>query len=59
MCLSARAGSGWHRSCSIAPPGELDLTARIAGLRLVEHYGWSDRRPFDGDCVSHISVYGR
>lgn len=42
----------------IAPPGELDLMARIAGLRLLERYGWWDRRPFDGGCASHISVYG-
>lgn len=43
----------------IAPPGELDLMARVAGLRLVDRFGWWDRRPFDADCSSHVSVYAR
>lgn len=38
-------------------PSELDLMARLAGLRLVErHAGW-DRTPFGSDSSSHISVY--
>lgn len=43
----------------IAPPGELDLMARLAGLRLIDRFGWWDRRRFDADCASHVSVYGR
>lgn len=43
----------------VAPHGELDLMARIAGLRLAERYGWWDSRPFDGSCSSHVSVYQR
>ncbi len=43
----------------VAPPGELDLMARIAGMHLIDRFGWWDRRPFDGDCMSHVSVYGR
>lgn len=43
----------------IAPPGELDLMARLAGFRLIDRFGWWDRRGFDADCASHISVYGR
>lgn len=43
----------------IAPPAELDLMARIAGLRLIDRFGWWDRRRFDADCVSHVSVFGR
>ena len=43
----------------IASHGELDLMARIAGLRLAERYGWWDSRPFDGSCSSHVSVYQR
>lgn len=43
----------------IAPPGELDLMARIAGLQLIDRFGWWDRRPFDASCASHVSVYGR
>ncbi|MDN5724792.1 MAG: class I SAM-dependent methyltransferase [Propionibacteriales bacterium] len=43
----------------VAPPAELDLMARLAGLRLAERYGWWDRRPFDQHCDAHVSVYRR
>ncbi|WP_277050440.1 class I SAM-dependent DNA methyltransferase [Ruania albidiflava] len=43
----------------VAPPGELDLMARIAGLQLTERYGWWDGRPFEASCPSHVSVYRR
>lgn len=38
-------------------PAELDLMARIAGMRLRER--WSDwhRAPFTGNCRSHVSVW--
>jgi len=40
-------------------PGELDLMARIAGLRLKERWdGWS-RRPYTGTGSTVVSVYGR
>jgi SAM-dependent methyltransferase len=40
-------------------PSELDLMARVAGLRLVERWeGWN-REPFRATSDSHISVYGR
>lgn len=40
-------------------PSELDLMARIAGLRLRErHGGWSGE-PFDGRSLRHVSVYER
>lgn len=40
-------------------PSELDLMARIAGLRLKERWaGWS-REPFTGASRAHVSVYGR
>jgi hypothetical protein len=38
-------------------PSELDLMARLAGLRLSERYAGWDRRPFGSDSASHISVY--
>jgi SAM-dependent methyltransferase len=38
-------------------PSELDLMARLAGLRLRErHGGWSGE-PFDGRALRHVSVY--
>jgi SAM-dependent methyltransferase len=40
-------------------PGELDLMASSAGLRLAERYGDWDRRPFGSGSVKHISVYQR
>ena len=40
-------------------PGELDLMAGAAGLRLAGRYGDWDRRPFDSGSAKHISVYQR
>ncbi len=40
-------------------PGELDLMARIAGLRLRERWGGWEREPFTGASRAHVSVYGR
>lgn len=43
----------------IAFPSELDLMARIAGLRLVDRWGGWCREPFTPDSIRHVSVYGR
>jgi SAM-dependent methyltransferase len=40
-------------------PSELDLMARIAGLRLKERWGTWSREPFTGESKNCISVYGR
>jgi SAM-dependent methyltransferase len=40
-------------------PGELDLMAEAAGLRLAERHGDWDRRPFGSGSAKHISVYRR
>mgnify|MGYP001018383709 CR=1 FL=1 len=40
-------------------PSELDLMARMAGLRLRERWGGWHRQPFTGESSLHISVYGR
>jgi hypothetical protein len=40
-------------------PSELDLMARIAGLRLVDRWGGWEREPFTAQSTNHISVYGR
>lgn len=39
-------------------PGEMDLMARIAGLRLVERFANWQRTPFDIHSTAHVSVYG-
>jgi hypothetical protein len=38
-------------------PSELDLMARLAGLRLRERWGRWDKSPFTGTSPSHVSVY--
>lgn len=38
-------------------PAELDLMARIAGLRLRERWQWWRREPFTSDSTSHVSVW--
>ncbi len=40
-------------------PAELDLMARLAGLRLKERWGSWDRAPFTAASPKHISVYAR
>ena len=38
-------------------PSELDLMARIAGMRLRERWGGWSREPFTGDSAKHVSVW--
>jgi SAM-dependent methyltransferase len=38
-------------------PSELDLMARLAGLRLQERWGGWAREPFTGDSRQHVSVW--
>lgn len=40
-------------------PSELDLMARIAGLRLKARWGSWNREPFNSNSAIHVSVYGR
>lgn len=40
-------------------PSELDLMARIAGLRLTQRWAGWDREPFEADSGNVVSVYGR
>jgi len=40
-------------------PSELDLMARIAGLRLKERWAGWNREPFNATSSTHVSVYGR
>jgi SAM-dependent methyltransferase len=40
-------------------PSELDLMARLAGLRLVNRWGGWRREPFTASSPRHVSVYGR
>jgi trans-aconitate methyltransferase len=40
-------------------PSELDLMARLAGMRLRERWSGWDREPFTGESTSHVSVWER
>ena len=42
----------------LAWPGEIDLMARLAGLRLRERWGGWQRQPYTGRDL-HVSVYER
>jgi hypothetical protein len=44
---------------SYASPQELDLMARLGGLRLRERFGGWSREPFTAESAKHVSVYGR
>lgn len=44
--------------CRLAGTGELDLMARLAGLRLLHRWGGWRREPFTAASVRHVSVYG-
>ena len=55
-----------HRGMQMRPlairyswPGELDLMADQAGLKLRERYSGWDRQPFESTSAGHVSVYER
>ena len=45
-------------ACRLAWPAELDLMARIAGLKLIDRWGGWQQQPYTGRDL-HVSVYGR
>lgn len=45
--------------CRLAWPSEMDLMARLAGLRLVQRWGGWEREPFTARSDRHVSVYQR
>ncbi|WP_432536432.1 class I SAM-dependent DNA methyltransferase [Kineococcus arenarius] len=46
-------------SCRLSWPPELDLMARLAGLRLVQRWGGWEQEPFTSDSKRHVSLYSR
>ena len=44
-------------SCRLSWPPELDLMARLAGLRLSQRWGGWQREPFTADSTRHVSLY--
>lgn len=44
--------------CRLITPGEMDLMARIAGMRLIQRFANWQKTPFDIQSKAHVSVYG-
>jgi len=44
--------------CRLITPGEMDLMARIAGMRLIDRFADWRRTVFDINSRAHVSVYG-
>ena len=44
--------------CRLITPGEMDLMARIAGMRLIHRFSNWQRSAFDINSRAHVSVYG-
>lgn len=44
--------------CRLITPGEMDLMARIAGMRLIQRFANWQRGTFDINSKAHISIYG-
>ena len=43
--------------CRLITPGEMDLMARMAGLKLVHRFANWQKTPFDAQSTAHVSVY--
>ena len=57
---SSADGETYHRRSSPFRkvwPAELDLMARLAGMRLEHRWGDWDRSPFTNDSTKHVSVW--
>jgi ubiquinone/menaquinone biosynthesis C-methylase UbiE len=59
IVLSEKGVSFYPMKIRYAWPSELDLMARLAGLRLRDRWGGWRRETFSASCGSHVSVYGR
>ena len=58
VSLSADGVQLWPIVCRYAWPAELDLMARLAGLRLKSRWGGWRGEPFEAASARHVSVYG-
>jgi hypothetical protein len=57
ILFTARGVQLYPVQLRFAYPSELDLMARLAGMRLRERYGGWNRSPFTAVSPVHISVY--
>ena len=44
--------------CRLITPGEMDLMARIAGMRLIQRFANWQKSTFDSNSTMHVSIYG-
>jgi SAM-dependent methyltransferase len=58
VALSGAGARLWPVTLRYAWPSELDLMARLAGLRLRNRFGGWRREPFGASSTKHVSVYG-
>ena len=56
--ISAQGISMQPIVCRLITPGEMDLMARMAGLKLVHRFANWQKTPFDAQSTAHVSVYG-
>ena len=59
VVLTPRGGRLYPFAMRYVWPSEMDLMARLAGLRLRERYGGWHHEPFTSASVFHVSVYER
>ncbi len=59
LVLSEKGTKFYPLKIRYAWPSELDLMARLAGLRLRHRWGGWRKEPFSAKSTSHVSVYGR
>lgn len=57
VALSGAGARLWPVTLRYAWPSELDLMARLAGLRLRNRFGGWHREPFEASSAKHVSVY--
>ena len=57
ICLTANGITMQPIVCRLITPGEMDLMARIAGMRLVDRFANWQRTAFDARSSAHVSVY--
>ena len=58
ILLTRRGVELYPVSIRYAWPAELDLMARLAGLRIRDRWGGWQREPFGAGSLHHVSVYG-
>jgi hypothetical protein len=59
VCFTASGVTFSPIVCRLITPGEMDLMARIAGMRLVDRFASWEKTVFDAQSNAHVSVYAK